>query len=41
MAVSADDRHERLGVLIRHELNTNSRAVDDALLSELNASDNR
>ena len=40
-AVSADDRHERLGVLIRHELNTNGRPVDDALLSELNASDNR
>lgn len=35
-AVTADERHERLGVLIRHELNTNGRPVDDALLSELN-----
>ncbi|MCJ2092077.1 MULTISPECIES: hypothetical protein [unclassified Methylobacterium] len=40
-AVSSDDRHERLGVLIRHELNTNGRPVDDALLSELNAQPNR
>lgn len=40
-AVSADDRHERLGVLIRHELNTNGRPVDAALLSELNAQPDR
>ncbi|SFM61495.1 hypothetical protein [Methylobacterium pseudosasicola] len=40
-AVSADDRHERLGVLIRHELNTNGRPVDDALLSELNSQPDR
>ena len=40
-AVSADDWHERLGVLIRHELNTNGRPVDDALLSDLNAQPDR
>ena len=34
---TADERNERLGVLIRDELNTNGRPVNDALLAELNA----
>ncbi|MBE7202792.1 MAG: hypothetical protein INR70_34030 [Parafilimonas terrae] len=40
-AATAEERHERLGVLIRHELNTNGRPVDAALLSELNAQHDR
>lgn len=32
----ADNRAERLGVLIRHELNTNGRPVAGGLLAELN-----
>ena len=34
---SADDRSERLSVLVRHEINTNGRPAGAALLSELNA----
>ena len=40
-AVTADERRERLGVLIRDELNTNDRPVNDALLAELNAQHER
>ncbi|MCJ2061756.1 hypothetical protein MKK63_03425 [Methylobacterium sp. J-088] len=40
-ATTADERNERLGVLIRHELNTNGRPVDAALLDELNAQHKR
>ena len=40
-AVTADERRERLGVLIRDELNTNGRPVNDALLAELNAQHER
>lgn len=36
-AATADERNERLGVLIRDELNTNGRPTNAALLAELNA----
>ncbi|MCJ2132707.1 hypothetical protein MKK69_01260 [Methylobacterium sp. J-026] len=40
-AVTVDEQRERLGVLIRDELNTNGRPVNDALLAELNAQHER
>ena len=36
---TANDRDERLSVLVRHEMNTNGRPADASLLAELNAAE--